>query len=292
MLVEIFNVLAPVIVCAAIGFIWAKSKSDYPSEFISRLVFNVAAPCLVVSSIAQVQLSLGALIEMAGATFMALALVFVMGGLIIKLLGHDLRTYIVSLAFPNIGNMGLPICLFAFGPEGLALAVAYFMVISIAHFSIGMAIASGEKITLKHFYGNPILWAIVIACLFVGFELSLPIWFANSVGLIGQATIPLMLITLGVSLAQIQVSQWGVGLLYSVLRIALGLFAALITVNVLELEGVTKNVVILQGIMPVAVFNYLFALKAQKNVETLASLVMISTLLAMVIIPIVLTFLL
>lgn len=292
MLVEIFNVLAPVIVCAAIGFIWAKSKSDYPSEFISRLVFNVAAPCLVVSSIAQVQLSLGALIEMAGATFMALALVFVMGGLIIRLLGHDLRSYIVSLAFPNIGNMGLPICLFAFGPEGLALAVAYFMVISIAHFSIGMAIASGEKITLKHFYGNPILWAIVIACLFVGFELSLPIWFANSVGLIGQATIPLMLITLGVSLAQIQVSQWGVGLLYSVLRIALGLFAALVTVNVLELEGVTKSVVILQGIMPVAVFNYLFALKAQKNVETLASLVMISTLLAMVIIPIVLTFIL
>lgn len=292
MLVEIFNVLAPVIVCAAIGFIWAKSKSDYPSEFISRLVFNVAVPCLVVSSIAQVQLSLGALIEMAGATFMALALVFVMGGLIIRLLGHDLRSYIVSLAFPNIGNMGLPICLFAFGPEGLALAVAYFMVISIAHFSIGMAIASGEKITLKHFYGNPILWAIVIACLFVGFELSLPIWFANSVGLIGQATIPLMLITLGVSLAQIQVSQWGVGLLYSVLRIALGLFAALVTVNVLELEGVTKSVVILQGIMPVAVFNYLFALKAQKNVETLASLVMISTLLAMVIIPIVLTFIL
>jgi predicted permease len=292
LLVEIFNVLAPVIVCASIGFIWAKSKSDYPSEFISRLVFNVAAPCLVVSSIAQVQLSLGALIEMAGATFMALASVFLMGGLIIRLLGHDLRTYIVSLAFPNIGNMGLPICLFAFGPEGLALAVAYFMVISIAHFSIGMAIASGEKITLKHFYGNPILWAIVIACLFVGFELQLPVWFANSVGLIGQATIPLMLITLGVSLAQIKVSQWGVGLLYSVLRIALGLFAALITVNVLELEGVAKNVVILQGIMPVAVFNYLFALKAQKNVETLASLVMISTLLAMVAIPLVLSFLL
>ena len=82
------------------------------------------------------------------------------------------------------------------------------------------------------------------------------------------------------------------GLLYSILRIALGLSAALITVDVLELEGVTKNVVILQGIMPVAVFNYLFALKAQKNVETLASLVMISTLLAMVIIPIVLSFLL
>ena len=292
MLVEIFNVLAPVVVCAAIGYIWAKSNHDYPSEFISRLVFNVAAPCLVVSSIGQVQLSLAALIEMAGATFMALGLVSLMGVLVIKLMGHDVRTYIVSLAFPNIGNMGLPLCLFAFGPQGLALAVAYFMVISIAHFSIGMAIASGERVTLKHFYGNPILWAIIIACLFVGFELDLPIWFANSVGLIGQATIPLMLITLGVSLAQIHVSQWGVGLLYSILRIALGLSAALITVDVLELEGVTKNVVILQGIMPVAVFNYLFALKAQKNVETLASLVMISTLLAMVIIPIVLSFLL
>ena len=111
-------------------------------------------------------------------------------------------------------------------------------------------------------------------------------------GLIGQLTIPLMLITLGVSLGQIHVSQWGVGLLYSVLRMAIGLLAALIVVEVLELEGVTKNVVILQGIMPVAVFNYLFALKAKKNVETLASLVMISTLLAMVVVPVTLTFLL
>ena len=79
---------------------------------------------------------------MAGATLLALFLVFAMGAVVIKLLGHDLRTFIVSLAFPNIGNMGLPLCLFAFGPEGLAMAVAYFMIISIAHFSIGMAIAS------------------------------------------------------------------------------------------------------------------------------------------------------
>lgn len=275
-----------------IGMVWGKSKHEYPSEFISRLVFHVGAPCLVISSIAQVQLSLAALIEMAVATMMTLGLVLAMGYVVIRLLGHDVRSFIVSLAFPNVGNMGLPVCLFAYGLEGLALAVAYLMIISITHFSIGMAIASGERITAKHFFANPILWSILVACLFVGFELQLPTWFDNSVNLIGQITIPLMLITLGVSLSQIHVSQWFTGVLYSLLRFALGLIAALITVDVLELEGVAKNVVILQGVMPVAVFNYLFALKAQKNVETLASLVMISTLLAMVVLPLTLSFLL
>lgn len=285
MLVEIFNVIAPVFCCAIIGYIWGKSSEDYPSDFVSKLVLNIGAPCLIVSSIGRVALSADAFWQMALATVMVLITVTLIALLVIRLQGHSFRTFYVSLAFPNVGNLGLPLALFAFGNEGLALAVAYFMVISIAHFSIGMAVATGEPIKLSTFLSNPIMWAILIAVVMVGFSIELPAWLNNGVGLIGQLTIPLMLITLGVSLASIQVKQWPVGLLYSVLRICIGGCVAYGVAELLNLQGTAKAVLILQGIMPVAVFNYLFALKSGKNVEVVASMVMISTLLVVLILP-------
>lgn len=285
MLVEIFNVIAPVFCCAIIGYIWGRSSEDYPSDFVSKLVLNIGAPCLIVSSIGRVALSADAFWQMALATVMVLITVTLIALLVIRLQGHSFRTFYVSLAFPNVGNLGLPLALFAFGNEGLALAVAYFMVISIAHFSIGMAVATGEPIKVSTFLSNPIMWAILIAVVMVGFSIELPAWLNNSVGLIGQLTIPLMLITLGVSLASIQVKQWPVGLLYSVLRICIGGCVAYGVAELLNLQGTAKAVLILQGIMPVAVFNYLFALKSGKNVEVVASMVMISTLLVVLILP-------
>lgn len=285
MLFEILGIIAPVFVCAAIGYTWVRTGQAYPSEFISKLVFNIAAPCLVVSSISQVDLSIAALSQMALASVLALILLLSLSYVVIKLLGHDVRLFSVSLTFANVGNMGLPLCLFAFGEEGLALAVAYFMVISIAHFSLGTALASGERMSWGHFIKNPILYSIVLASLLVVTDYALPKWINNSVTLIGQLTIPLMLITLGVSLANIQVKRWGIGALYAVLRFVLGALVAMIVVWLLELEGVAKQVVILQSLMPIAVFNYLFALKSGREVDTVASMVLISTLLATLVIP-------
>lgn len=287
LLVDIFAIFAPVLTCALIGFVWAKSAHDFPSEFISKLVLNIAAPCLVVSSIGSVSLSVPALMEMALATGLTLLIVLIVGYLLIRVQGHEVSTYLVSLAFPNVGNMGLPLAFFAFGDQGLALAVGYFMVISIAHFSVGMAIATGDAINWKLFFVNPILLAIMLACLLVFSESRLPLWISNSVELIGQLTIPLMLLTLGVSLGQIRVRQFSSGLLYSLLRMLLGGGAAYLVVTLLDMTGLARSVVILMGFMPVAVFNYLFALKSKRNVETVASMVMISTVLAMLVLPVV-----
>lgn len=288
MLVEIFNVIAPVLVCALIGFTWARGGHDYPTEFVSKLVFNIGAPCLVISSISQVQLTMDALLSMTLATLLCLLLVSVIASVVIKIMGHNIRAFLVSMAFPNVGNMGLPLALFAFGEQGLALAVAYFMVISIAHFSLGMAIASGEPIRAAHFLKNPILWSILVAVALVYWSIPLPEWLSSSVTLVGQMTIPLMLITLGVSLAGIRISQWWTGLGYSLLRIALGGSVALIVAYFMGMTGLERTVLIMQGIMPVAVFNYLFALKSGQHVETVASLVMISTLMSILILPFVL----
>ncbi len=301
MLGDIFAVIAPVLVCAIIGFVWARQGHAYDGQFVSKLVFNIAAPCLVVSSIGQVQLDPSLLLQMAMAATFAMLVLLVLGWCTIRALQLDVRTFLPSLVFPNVGNMGLPLCWFAFGDHGLALAVAYFMVMSILHFSVGMALGSGEPIKAAHFVKNPIMWSIIVAVFLVLTEQRLPEWLGNSVKLIGNMTIPLMLITLGVSLAQLQLTQWRLGLLFSVLRLVLGGSAAMTVVWWLDLDGVAMGVVLLQGLMPVAVFNYLFALKydeiqgpekTTRAADQVASMVLISTLMSVSILPILLGLLL
>lgn len=289
MLYEIFAVMAPVLACAAIGFYWAKSGYDFDPEFISRLVLNVGAPCLMLSVLSSVEVDLAAFKRTAFACVLIAALMAVLGVVIPRVRGDDVRAFLPSFLFPNVGNMGLPVCMLAFGEQGLALALVFFMVLSIAHFPAGILLAGGRDAGgFKGLLKMPILYAIVIGACLVMFNISLPQPIKNSVELIGGMTIPLMLITLGVSLQRLHVGQWQQALFYSVMRIGGGLLVGLLVVWLLGLEGVERGVVIVQAAMPVAVFNYLFAERFQREPQAVAGMVVMSTLISFATVPLIL----
>jgi predicted permease len=101
-----------------------------------------------------------------------------------------------------------------------------------------------------------------------------------------------MLITLGASLTSLNTSVWQRSMIFSLLRIGGGFLFACLVVNLTGLSGVARNVVLLQAIMPAAVFNYLLALKFDRDPNKVASVVITSTLLSLLAIPILLFFLL
>ena len=289
MLYEIFAVMAPVLACAAIGFYWAKSGYDFDPEFISRLVLNVGAPCLMLSVLSSVEVDLAAFKRTAFACVLIAALMAVLGVVIPRVRGDDVRAFLPSFLFPNVGTMGLPVCMLAFGEQGLALALVFFMVLSIAHFPAGILLAGGRDAGgFKGLLKMPILYAIVIGACLVMFNINLPQPIKNSVELIGGMTIPLMLITLGVSLQRLHVGQWQQALFYSVMRIGGGLLVGLLVVWLLGLEGVERGVVIVQAAMPVAVFNYLFAERFQREPQAVAGMVVMSTLISFATVPLIL----
>jgi len=297
---QIFSVMAPVLACALIGFIWAKRRVPYESEFVSRLVLNVGAPCLIIASIGQVSLSADLLAEMALAVVLVALIMAVVGLLVIRLMKQDVSTYLPSMVFPNVGNMGLPVCMFAFGEQGLALALSFFMILSLAHFPVGIWLSSrhhpeakqGAVGGLHSALKMPILWAIPIAVMLVVQQWQLPLFLANSVELIAGMTIPLMLLTLGISLQKLRVKDWQQSLFFSVVRIAGGLAAGWLVCSLLQLEGVARGVVLLQAAMPVAVFNYLFAERYDCNPAQVAGMVVLSTFMAFATIPLMLFFIL
>lgn len=291
MINELIAVIAPTFICAALGYGWARKGLDYPVEFVTRLVMNIGAPCLILSSFSKVGVDVGKMVQLSIAIVLIVLLMLVFGIILIRVLRLKVSTFLPTLLFPNIGNMGLPLCLFAFGETGLALGLTVFMVIFTLQMSLGILLVAGKG-NLNSLFRQPVLWATGIAVILVSTGSSLPVWLDNTTSILGGITIPLMLITLGVSLAQLKVAEWKYSLLFSMLRVLGGFGLAVLVAGLLDLEGVERGVLILQSSMPVAVFNYLLALRYQREPGEVAGMVVLSTLLAFALLPFIVSFVL
>jgi predicted permease len=291
MYIRLFSIIAPIIVCAAVGFVWARSGRPYDTKFVTRLLMNVGMPFLIVSSLSQSELDRAALTKVGLATVLLLVGLALVSVAALRLFRRDLRAFLPSLMFPNTGNMGLPICLFAYGQDGLSLALIVFIIVSMAHFTFGIALVSGNG-DLKQFLKNPIIFATAVGVVFLLTGWELPLWIANTLELMSGLVIPLMLLTLGVSLARLKVQTFANSALYSSLRLIFGFGAGLAAAELLGLTGVARGVVILEASMPVAVFNYLMAERYNRSPDEVAGNVVVSTVMSFVTLPVVLWYVL
>ncbi|MBB3192461.1 AEC family transporter [Halomonas cerina] len=290
MLADLFAVMAPVLAGAGLGFGWVRLGHDYPVAFVTRLVFNIGTPALVLASLSGAEIDAGSF----GRTVLATALVLcAMAGvafLLARLLGRDWRVMLAPTMYPNTGNMGLPVVLYAFGQAGFAYGITVMVTVSLFQFTLGTVLASRGN-PLTSLAKTPVVYAILIALVLLLTDTALPRWLANSVDLISGFTVPLMLITLGVSLASIQVRSLSSGVGFSLLRIPVAAAVAWGVGTLLDLPPLALSILVLQMSMPVAVFNYLFAQRARREPAYVASLVFCSTLLSLVYLPILLALL-
>ncbi|GEN27272.1 hypothetical protein HVA01_09180 [Halovibrio variabilis] len=290
MLAELFAVMAPVLAGAGLGYVWVRLGHPYPVDFITRLVFNIGTPSLVLASLA------GADIDAAtfGQTMLAAALVIITMGaatfLVAKLLHRHWRVLLAPMMYPNTGNMGLPVVLYAFGSAGFAYGITVMVTVSLFQFTLG-AVLNNQGNPLKTLLKTPTVYAIIISMVLLLTDTSLPAWLANTVDLMSGFTVPLMLITLGVALANIQVKNLRSGLGFSLIRIPLAAVVAWLIAGWVGLPPLAQSILVVQMCMPVAVFNYLFAQRAQREPVYVASLVFCSTLLALIYLPVLLALL-
>lgn len=291
MISDLFDILAPVFLTAGIGYGWARLGGPFNTDFVTVLATNIGTPALILATLTRLEVSPAAFAEMGLAAVISLAVFAAIGVAVLRLAKLPNHSYLPALMFANTGNMGLPLCLFAFGPVGLSLAIAVFAINAVAQFTIGALIASGEM-SWRRLARTPVIYAVALALVFMLSGSKPPAWFANTIELIGGLTIPLMLLALGVSLARLSVRSFGRSFLLSLLRIAMGLAVGVAIAEVLGMTGVARGVIILQTAMPVAVFNYLFAQRYARAAEEVAGMVVLSTLIAFAGLPILLAILL
>ena len=284
-------IIAPILISVGLGWGWVKSGRSMDISAVNTMVTNLGAPCLVFSSLARLSVSSAALADMALATALAVAVFLAVGAVILRLARLSLPVYLPSLAFTNCGNMGLPLSLFAFGQMGLDLAAAYFAVSMVVMMVLGLWLVSGEP-TPKKALTMPLPYAVAAALAFRAAEVEVPAWLYNSTDLLGGMTVPLMLLTLGVSLASMRVVGVRRALALAVLRLAMGAAVGFALAEFCAFEGVARGVLIIQCTMPPAVFNYLFAQTYRREPEEVAGVIVLSTLISFATLPLLLSFIL
>ena len=277
-------VLVPVFLAIAVGFGWARFRFPFDREFVTRIVTLVGTPCLAFSAITRFDGDLLALGEIALAAAMAIAAFAAIGAVALRLAGQPVTGLLPSLILPNAGNMGLPVCLFAFGPAGLSLGFGFAAVVIAGHFTIGVMLAAG-RVDWRELARTPVIWALAAAVLFLALDQPVPAWLANTADLLGGLTIPLMLLSLGVSLASLEVRLLGLSLGLGLLRLGMGAGVGLTLGSVLGLDPVAAGVVALQSAMPTAVYNYLLAARYGGPADAVAGTVVVSTVLSLITLP-------
>lgn len=284
-------IVMPVLLCIGLGYVWGRLRKPFADDFVTTLSTTIAAPCLVFGALAVPpaggdadSVTAAALGLMALAAVVAYGLFAAIGWLVLWPTGWSARTYLPALMFGNIGNMGLPLCLFAFGEAGLALALAFFTTGATIMFVACPWMASGR--TSPAILGRtPLLYAVPLALAFRALEVPPPLFVTNTTDLLGGMMIPLMLLALGNSLSGLRIASVGRSVLLSTLRLAMGLFVGVLVAELLALEGVMRGVLILQCALPVAVFAYLFAARYDREPGEVASVVVISTLMSLLTLP-------
>ena len=280
--IKLFEVLFPVFLSIGIGYWYGKKDAKFDTNFITTFSGNIGLPCIIFYSLTFSDIDFDIFLKFSGLTFVYVGIFSIIGLIVLKLLNRDIVRLLPPLILPNTGNMGMPLCLFAFGIKGLAIATAITSTILVLHFSIGILLAS-RKFSIQPLIKCVPVYAIIFSLFFVYYKIPAPKFLENATFLIGYSAIFLVLVSLGVALAKLKVFSFKETLIYSLIRVLVGPIIGFAFVKYLNLTGVEAGVIFIQASMPSAILTYLVAeMYSPKEItDSIASTVALSTFLSL-----------
>lgn len=290
-MIALLSAVIPVALIVLMGFYAGKTlELDQPT--LSRVVLYVLSPALIVDSLYRTTMSTENMLGIFAGfilTYLLLCLLVWVVGKQFKLAPATQKSLLATTSFPNTGNLGLPVNLFAFGEAGLERAIVYLIASSLVTFSTGPAFLkggsfwSGLRFTLK----LPLIWAMGFGVLLRLFGSELPFKLDQGLHLVAQAAVPIALLLLGMQIAHStwQFSPYEGGA--SFMRLVVGSLVALLSGKLLGLTGLDLQVLVLQSSMPAAVNSFLMVTEFGGDAPRTARVVVASTLLGFVTLPVV-----
>ena len=289
---KLIEVLFPVFFVVGIGYYLGKKKPDFDNSFITTFASNVGTPAMVIYSIT----STGITFEQYTSYFIyyliAIAGFGLTGTIILYLLKtKDIIREIPVFLLPNNGNMGIPICLFAYGSQGLGIAASISSLIILLHFTLGVFLAD-RKFDFNILIKNPPFYAIIFSVTFIYFDLEMPKAIINLTELLTYTAIVLILMSLGIALTKLKIFSFTNSIIASIGRVIIGPVIGFLIIIFFDLSGFGAGVILIQSAMPSAILNYLIGsmYSPKEIVDNIASTIVVSTLMSFITVPIVVFF--
>ncbi|MCH7567420.1 MAG: AEC family transporter [Nitrospirae bacterium] len=287
-LLELFaNNILPIFVVASIGFTVQKLLKIDPRP-LSQVTFYVLSPALVFTLLISTGIEGGQILSMmafAAAVVLLTAGVSYALGRTLALGSRRGAAFLLTTTFMNAGNYGLSLNQFAFGDLGLAFASVYFVTSLMMTHSLGVYVASvggGSALqALKGLTKVPAVYAIPLAMAVRTLGLTVPLAISRPLDLLSLATIPAMLLLLGMQIARAGLPPDRKLLSASVaIRLLVAPAIALLISPLFGLEGLASDVGILQSAMPTAVMTTIVAIEYDAEVAFVTGAVLVTTLLS------------
>lgn len=298
MLQVLVDVLVPVFAIVGIGFLVARAIGIQPPA-LATLSYWILGPAFIFDVLATADLDPGVVGRVVAATALTMAVVGAVAAIVERAMGSGLSEVaatVLTSIYGNVGNFGLAISAFALGAAVLPIAGIVLVTVNTLGILIGVGMANARRGSIMRAAGkamlSPLAMAVVPALVVNLSNIELPVWFDRPVSLLAAALIPVMLLTLGVQLAQMPraMPKTRVGIPISA-KLVFAPLAAAGFVAFLGLGGAAGDVVILQAAMPAAVFTSLIALEHDLEADYVTSVVLTGTLISAVTLPIVIVWL-
>lgn len=284
MIERLAGIILPVFAVIALGYVWGRrNKPDMAT--VNRLSMNVLGPALIFSA-----LSSKAFDFHESRVLMIASVGVVLGsGLlawpIARMLRENHRTFLPPMMFNNCGNVGLPLAALAFGASGFSSMVALFTISNLLHFTVGVWMID------RHARVGKLLRTPMVLATFAGFAFALahppmPGWLQVAITMVGDALVPVMLLSLGVRLTHLARGDWRLGAIGGAACAITGLVMAAILAPLLGLDRQQAGLLFLFGCLPPAVLNFMVAEQFNQEPGKVASIVLIGNLLSVVFVPI------
>jgi predicted permease len=285
---KLIDVIAPVFFVIGIGYYLGRKNPEINTDFITTFAGNVGTPAMIFYTITTTGVTLSVFIEYFIYSLIIIGGFSLVGIVFLLLLKKDFVSELPPLILPNTGNMGIPICLFAYGTAGLGVASAIASVIILLHFTLGVLLAK-KSFSFKILIKNMPIYGIIVSVIFLYFEWDVPGYLENTTFLLTYATIFLVLMSLGIALSRLKVVSWTHASILGLVRVIIGPLIGFGLIKFLDLNGFAAGVLLIQSCMPSAVLTYLVGsmYSERKVVDSVASVIVTSTIMSFITIPIV-----
>ena len=284
---KLFEVLFPVFFIIGIGYYLGKKNPKLDTTFIANFAANIGSPAMVFYAVTTTGISFNIFAEYFWYSLIAILGFAITGIIFLKFLNKDIVTELPPFILPNTGNMGLPLCLFAYGTQGLGIAATISSLVILFHFTLGVFLAS-KKLDLNLLFKSPPFYAIIISVLFLYYEIEVPVFLINTTMMLTYAAIFLILMSLGIALTRFKVFSFKSALISSIARVIIGPIIGFAIIKTFDLSGFAAGVLLIQCSMPSAVLTYLVGslYSSKKVVDSIASMIVVSTVMSFITVPI------
>jgi len=177
----------------------------------------------------------------------------------------------------------------AFGASALSEAIAMFVASTLVYFTIGVWIIEssrkGPRLSMRRTLANPMIMSVLLGILFAAFRMPLPTMLLQAMRMLGEASIPVMLIALGVRMVDVSFAHWRIGLIGAIVCPLSGLAAAWGIDQWLALTEMQRGQMYLFASLPPAVFSFMIATAYKQEPDKVAAIVMLGNLAAILFVP-------